>query len=147
MYKIKRQDNISGWWMHRGGKMNKKWPRNTRTKWKQMEVPVPPVAVEASSPCSACSSPWSSWQHRSSLWSCRWLRRRKQKQSKPLYYYGRRDIWVVLSNCRYNADVTFVNGNQQVQCFLREMGPDDADLLLQVQVHLIPILSTWKMRV
>lgn len=46
-------------------------------------------------------------------------------------------------NCTVK-ETTFVNGNQQVHCLLREVRPDDTDLLLQVQVHLISILSPWK---
>lgn len=37
-----------------------------------------------------------------------------------------------------------MNGNQQIQRLLREMRPDDTDLLLQVQVHMISVLPSWR---
>lgn len=88
-------------------------------------------------------------------------KRRKQKPSQywsnnipftttmiaKMYIFLFFDVWMsLLFSWRCRAVVTFVNGNQQVQWLLREMRPDDTNLLLQVQVHLISILPSWRFK-
>lgn len=95
--------------------------------------PELPAAAAASWPCSVWSSPWSSWRRKSSPPSCLCL------QTWLLSMLQLTLTWLL---DRHHGGPTFVDGHQEVQVLLREVGPDYADLLLKFCIQGDAVFAT-----
>lgn len=98
----------------------------------------PPCPHRQGYPCPHCEVCCTVW-HRGCL---------APRGSLPQHHRLRKHFpnpWFSLEHCTPcpgpRAALTFGHGHQQVQHFLRQVGPDGQDLLLQLRVQLLPVCA------